>query len=124
MVWKKHVGIHIENQHGPWYLGTGQGMDETIEMAVARNGYVLSDRATWTHFTNRGELEVLVEGDERMFNQYGVIMVNPAKHPQVKKELGQQFIDWLVSPKGQQAVGNYKINGEQLYFPNATDPNG
>ena len=123
MIWNKDVGIHIENEHGPWYLGTGQGMDETIEMAVARNGYVLSDRATWTHFTNKGELEVLVEGDERMFNQYGVMLVNPAKHPQLKKELGQQFIDWLVSPEGQQAIAHYKINGEQLFFPNATDPN-
>ena len=123
MIWNRDVGIHIENEHGPWYLGTGQGMDETIEMAVARNGYVLSDRATWTHFTNRGELEVLVEGDERMFNQYGVIMVNPAKHPQVKKELGQQFIDWLVSMEGQKEIGNYRIKGEQLFFPNATDPN-
>jgi tungstate transport system substrate-binding protein len=123
MIWNKDVGIHIENDHGPWYLGTGQGMDETIEMAVARNGYVLSDRATWTHFTNRGELEVLVEGDERMFNQYGVILVNPAKHPQVKKEFGQQFIDWLVSPEGQKAIGDYRIKGEQLFFPNATDPN-
>src|SRR3974390_488869 len=123
MIWNKDVGIHIENEHGPLYLGTGQGMDETIEMAIAKNGYVLSDRATWTDFTNKGELEVLVEGDERMFNQYGVMLVNPAKHPQLKKELGQQFIGWLVSPEGQQAIANYKINGQQLFFPNATDPN-
>jgi len=124
MIWNKDVGIDIENEHGPWYIECRQGMDAALELAVASNAYVLSDRATWTHLTNKGKLEVLVEGDERMFNQYGVILVNPAKHPQVKKELGQQFIDWLVSPEGQQAIGNYKINGEQLFFPNATDPNG
>jgi len=84
---------------------------------------VLSDRGTWIHLKSKGDLQILVEGDKRMFNQYGVILVNPQKHPNVKRELGQAFIDWLVSPEGQKDIANYKINGEQLFFPNATDPN-
>jgi len=84
---------------------------------------VLSDRGTWIHLKSKGDLQILVEGDKRMFNQYGVILVNPQKHPNVKRELGQAFIDWLVSPEGQKGIANYKINGEQLFFPNATDPN-
>jgi tungstate transport system substrate-binding protein len=123
MIWNKDVGIDIEKEQGPWYIASGQGMNAALAMAVASNSYMLSDRATWTHLTNKGELEVLVAGDERMFNQYGVILVNPAKHPHVRKDLGQRFIDWLVSPEGQQAIANYKINGEQLFFPNAFDPN-
>jgi tungstate transport system substrate-binding protein len=83
------------------------------------SGYVLADRGTWLSFKNRGDLTVLVEGDRRLFNQYGVMLVNPAKHPQVKKELGQQFVDWVVSPQGQTAIAGYKIGGEQLFFPNA-----
>src|SRR5499427_532812 len=98
-------------------------MKATLHMARARDAYVLSDRGTWISFENRGELRILVEGDRRMFNQYGVILVNPDKHPNVKKELGQQFIDWLVSPEGQKAIADYKINGEQLFYPNANDPN-
>jgi tungstate transport system substrate-binding protein len=124
MIWNKDAGIDIEKERGHWYIASSQGMDDALKMAVASNGYVLSDRATWTHLANKGELQVLVEGDERMFNQYGVILVNPAKHPNVKKDLGQQFIDWLVSPQAQQAIAHYKINGEQLFFPNANDPNG
>ena len=92
-------------------------------MAVASSGYVLSDRGSWIDLKNKGDLQILVEGDRRMFNQYGVILVNPAKHPDVNKELGQAFIDWLVSPDGQKAIANYKINGEQLFYPNADDPN-
>jgi tungstate transport system substrate-binding protein len=84
---------------------------------------VLSDRATWIHFKNKGDLEIVVEGDKRLFNQYGVMLVNPAKHPNVKKELGQQFIDWLISPEGQKTIAGYKINGQELFFPNANDPN-
>jgi tungstate transport system substrate-binding protein len=87
------------------------------------DAYVLSDRATWLAFKNRGDLAILVEGDKRLFNQYGVMLVNPAKHPAVKKELGQQFIDWLVSPEGQKAIAGYKINGEQLFYPDADNPN-
>ena len=92
-------------------------------MAAASNAYVLSDRATWLNFKNKGDLEILVENDKRMFNQYAVILVNPAKHPGVKHELGQQFINWLVSLEGQNAIANYRIKGEQLFFPNASDPN-
>ena len=121
-IWHKDVGIDIENDRGSWYTSIGQGMDAALQMAVAGNAYVLSDRATWIHLKNRGDLQILVEDDKRMFNQYGVILVNPAKHPNVKHEFGQQFIDWLVSPEGQKAIANYKIEGEQLFIPNATDP--
>jgi tungstate transport system substrate-binding protein len=122
-IWHKDVGIEIENDRGSWYTSIGQGMDAALQTAVARNAYVLSDRATWIHIKNRGDLQILVEGDKRMFNQYGVILVNPAKHPNVKQDFGQQFINWLVSPEGQKAIANYKIEGEQLFFPNAIDPN-
>ena len=122
-IWHKDVGIDIENDRGSWYTSIGQGMDAALQMAVAGNAYVLSDRATWIHLKNRGDLQILVEDDKRMFNQYGVILVNPAKHPNVKHEFGQQFIDWLVSPEGQKAIADYKIKGEQLFFPNAMDPN-
>jgi tungstate transport system substrate-binding protein len=123
MLWNKDVGIDIDKESGPWYTSIGKGMDDALQMAVASDGYVLSDRGTWIHLKNKGDLQILVEGDRRMFNQYGVILVNPAKHPNVKQDFGQQCIDWLVSPEGQKAIANYKINGEQLFFPNATDPN-
>ena len=123
MIWNKDVGIDIEKDRGPWYISIGQGMDDTLHMAAASNGYVLSDRATWIHFKNKNDLQILVEGDKRMFNQYGVILVNPAKHPQVKQDFGQLFVNWLISPEGQHAIADYKINGEQLFFPNAIDPN-
>ena len=106
---------------GPWYKAIGQGMGAALNTAGAGNAYVLSDRGTWIHFKNKGDLQILVEGDKRMFNQYGVMLVNPAKHPNVKKELGQQFIDYLISPEGQKDISNYKINGEQLFYPNAND---
>ena len=122
-LWYKDAGIDIENERGPWYTSIGQGMDAALHKAAASDGYVLSDRGTWIHLKNKGDLQILVEGDKRMFNQYGVILVNPQKHPKVKRDLGQAFIDWLVSPEGQKAIANYKINGEQLFFPNATDPN-
>ena len=122
-IWNKDAGIDIEKDRGPWYVSVGQGMDATLQMAVTSNGYVLSDRATWVHLKNKNDLQVLVEGDKRMFNQYGVIPVNPAKHPQVKQDFGQLFVNWLISPEGQHAIANYKINGEQLFFPNAIDPN-
>ena len=117
-LWKV-AGIDIDRVRGHWYKSVGQGMGATLNVASAINAYVLSDRATWIHFKNKGDLQILVEGDKRMFNQYGVMLVNPAKHPNVKKEYGQQFIDWLVSPEGQKAIANYKINGEQLFYPNA-----
>jgi tungstate transport system substrate-binding protein len=119
-LWKV-AGIDIEKDKGPWYKSIGQGMGAALNTASAGNAYVLADRGTWISFKNRGDLVVAVEGDKRLFNQYGVILVNPAKHPNVKKDLGQQFIDWLVSPEGQKAIANYKINGEQLFYPNAND---
>ena len=122
-LWNKDAGIDIDQQKGPWYKSIGQGMGAALNMASASNAYVLSDRGTWLSFKNKGDLQILVEGDKRLFNQYGVILVNPAKHPAVKKELGQEFIDWLLSPEGQKAIANYKINGEQLFYPNADDPN-
>ena len=94
-------------------------MGPALNIASSVNGYVLADRGTWLNFKNRGELAILVEGDKRLFNQYGVIVVNPAKHPHVKKELAQTFADWVVSPAGQAAIAGYKIGGEQLFFPNA-----
>jgi len=118
----KIAGIDITKDRGPWYKEIGQGMGAALNTAQADNAYVLSDRGTWIHFRNKGNLTILVEGDKRMFNQYGVMLVNPAKHPNVKKELGQEFIDWLVSPEGQKAIANYKIDGQQLFFPDADDP--
>jgi tungstate transport system substrate-binding protein len=118
----KNAGIDIEKDKGPWYKAIGQGMGAALNTAKASGSYVLSDRATWIHFKNKGDLQILVEGDKRMFNQYGVMLVNPAKHPNVKKELGQQFIDWLISPAGQKAIAGYKIDGQQLFFPNADQP--
>jgi tungstate transport system substrate-binding protein len=119
----RDAGIDIANDKGPWYKEIGQGMGAALNMASASNAYVLSDRGTWLAFQNRGDLAIVVEGDKRLFNQYGVMLVNPAKHPNVKKELGQQFIDWLVSPEGQKLIGGYKINGQRLFYPNANDPN-
>ncbi|HYR01453.1 MAG TPA: extracellular solute-binding protein [Casimicrobiaceae bacterium] len=115
----KDAGIDLGTAKGPWYRDTGQGMGPALNTASAMNAYILADRGTWLAFKNRGDLAVLVEGDQRLFNQYGVILVNPAKHPNVKKDLGQTFIAWLLSPAGQKAIAGYKINGEQLFFPNA-----
>ena len=116
------AGIDIENEKGPWYRATGQGMGPALNTASALNAYVLSDRATWLAFSNRGELEILVEGDRRLLNQYGVILVNPQRHPHVKRAEGQAFIDWLVSPEGQAAIADFEIGGEPLFFPNAGEP--
>jgi tungstate transport system substrate-binding protein len=122
-LWNKDAGIDIDKVKGPWYKSIGQGMGAALNTAAAAsNAYVLSDRGTWISFKNKSDLAIVVEGDKRLFNQYGVMLVNPAKHPNVKKELGQQFIDWLVSPEGQKAIANYKIDGQQLFFPNASDP--
>lgn len=115
------AGIDIGKDKGPWYKEVGQGMGAALNIASASNAYVLSDRGTWLSFKNRGDLEIVVEGDKRLFNQYGVMLVNPTKHPTVKAKLGQQFIDWLISPEGQAAIANYKVNGEQLFYPNAND---
>jgi tungstate transport system substrate-binding protein len=110
------------NPDGEWYRETGSGMGPTLNTASAMNAYALTDRATWLNFGNRGDLKILVEGDKRLFNQYGVILVNPQKHPHVKAAEGQAFIDWLVSEEGQQAIADHRIGGEQLFFPNADDP--
>jgi tungstate transport system substrate-binding protein len=117
-LWKQ-AGVDIGTAKGPWYREIGQGMGAALNTAGAMSAYVISDRGTWLSFKNPGDLVIAVEGDKRLFNQYGVILVNPEKHPAVKKDLGQTFIDWLVSPEGQSAIAAYKVNGKQLFFPNA-----
>src|SRR6195952_4492849 len=117
-LWKQ-AGIDITAAKGSWYREIGQGMGAALNTASAMNGYLLSDRGTWISFRNRGDLDIAVEGDKRLFNQYGVMLVNPKKFPHVKKEAGQAFVDWLVSPEGQAAIAGYKIDGQQLFFPNA-----
>jgi len=120
-LWKA-AGIDVAQDRGNWYREIGQGMGAALNTASASNAYVLADRGTWISFKNRGDVDILVEGDRRLFNQYGVILVNPAKHAHVKRDLGQAFIDWLISPEGQKAIADYKIGGQQLFFPNATTP--
>src|ERR1041384_6570341 len=120
-LWKA-CGIDIETEKGPWYKSIGQGMGAALNTAGASEAYVLSDRGTWISFKNKGDLAILVEGDKRLFNQYGVMLVNPDKHASVKTHLGQQFIDWLVSAEGQKAIADYRIDGQQLFFPNAGAP--
>jgi tungstate transport system substrate-binding protein len=120
-LWKA-AGIDIGKEKGSWYKEIGQGMGAALNTASAASAYVLADRGTWLSFKNRGDLDILVAGDKRLFNQYGVMLVNPEKHPHVKKALGQAFIDWLVSPEGQKAIADYKINGQELFFPNANVP--
>jgi len=115
------AGIDIEKEAGPWYKSIGQGMGAALNMAAATGAYVLSDRGTWISFKNKADLVIAVQGDKLLFNQYGVILVNPAKHPHVKKELGQQFIDWLISDEGQKAIADYKIEGEQVFWPQRED---
>ena len=118
-LWKA-AGVEIDKAKSVgWYRDTGQGMGPALNTASSMNAYVLADRGTWLSFRNRGELTILVEGDKRLFNQYGVILVNPDRHASVKKELGQAFIDWLISSEGQRAIADYKIGGEQLFFPNS-----
>ncbi|GEP05770.1 substrate-binding domain-containing protein [Methylobacterium oxalidis] len=115
----KDAGIDPVAAKGGWYKDVGQGMGPALNTASAANAYILADRGTWLSFKNRGDLAILVQGDKRLFNQYGVMLVNPEKHPQVKAKEGQAFIDWLVSPEGQRTIADYKIEGEQLFFPNA-----
>lgn len=118
-LWKE-AGVDLGAGKGSWYREIGQGMGPALNMASSSNAYLLSDRGTWLSFKNRGELAILTEGDKRLFNQYGVMLVNPAKHPNVKANDGQAFIDWLISSKGQEAIAGYKVGGEQLFFPNAS----
>jgi tungstate transport system substrate-binding protein len=120
-LWKS-AGIEIDQEKGGWYKSIGQGMGAALNFAAASEAYVLSDRATWIHFSNKGGLRIVVEGDKRLFNQYGVMLVNPTTHPYVKRALGQRFIDYLVSPEGQRDIGNYKVDGQQLFHPNASGP--
>ena len=115
----KIAGIDLGRAKGPWYRDTGSGMGPALNTAASLNAYILADRGTWLAFKNRQNLAIAVEGDKRLFNQYGVILVNPARHPHVKQATGQQFIDWLLSPAGQKAIADYKIGGEQLFIPNA-----
>lgn len=116
------AGVDIAQAKGPWYREIGQGMGAALNTSGAMGAYVLADRATWLNFRNRGDLGIVVEGDHRLFNQYGVILVNPARHAHVKREDGQRFIDWLTGPEGQRTINAYQINGEQLFFANATQP--
>ena len=120
----KNAGVTIESAKGPWYREIGQGMGAALNTAGAMGAYVLADRGTWLSFKNPGDLVIAVAGDRRLFNQYGVILVNPEKHPTVKKGLGQSFVDWLVSAEGQAAIAAYQVNGKQLFFPNAEKPSG
>lgn len=114
--------VDIEKSRGSWYKSIGQGMGAALNFAAASNAYVLSDRATWIHFANKAGLQIVVQGDQRLFNQYGVMLVNPRRHPNVKAGLGRQFIDYLISPEGQNAIANYRIDGQQLFYPDANDP--
>jgi tungstate transport system substrate-binding protein len=117
-LWKE-AGIDAAAASGDWYRETGSGMGATLNTGTAMGAYVLTDRATWISFGNKGDYQIAVEGDTRLFNQYGIILVNPAKHENVKAEAGQAFIDWVLSAEGQQAIADYKIDGQQLFFPNA-----
>ena len=117
-LWRQ-AGIDPVTGRGQWYREVGQGMGPALNTAAAQNAYILADRGTWLSFRNRQELRILVEGDARLFNQYGVMLVNPQRHPHVRAADGQRFIDWILSPAGQAAIASYRIGGEQLFFPNA-----
>jgi tungstate transport system substrate-binding protein len=120
-LWKQ-AGIDPAKADGGWYRAIGQGMGPTLNTASAMNGYTLADRGTWLNFKNRGDLAILLEGDKRLFNQYGVMLVNPETFPHVKKADGQAFVDWLVSAEGQQAIAGHTIDNQPLFFPNAGEP--
>jgi len=120
-LWRQ-AGLDPVQGRGQWYREVGQGMGPALNAAAAQDAYILADRGTWLAFRNRQDLKILVEGDRRLFNQYGVMVVNPQRHPHVKTAEAQRFVDWLVSPAGQAAIASYRINGEQLFFPNATQP--
>ncbi|WP_113911187.1 substrate-binding domain-containing protein [Roseovarius dicentrarchi] len=113
------AGVDVDAASGGWYRETGSGMGATLNTGTGMDAYIMTDRATWISFGNKGEYQIVVEGDERMFNQYGIILVNAEKHPNVKSEQGQSFIDWVLSEEGQAAIADYKIDGQQLFFPNA-----
>ncbi|MFT5415981.1 MAG: tungstate transport system substrate-binding protein, partial [Gammaproteobacteria bacterium] len=113
------AGIDVDAASGRWYRETGSGMGATLNIATGIGGYVLADRATWISFKNKRGHEVLVEGDPQLFNQYGIILVNPERHPHVKAEFAQAFIDWVLSEAGQKAIADFKVDGQQLFYPNA-----
>ncbi|GAB4172198.1 MAG: extracellular solute-binding protein [Rhodocyclaceae bacterium] len=115
----KAAGVDLGKARGPWYRETGSGMGPALNTAASMNAYLVADRGTWLSFRNPRDLRILVEGDTRLFNQYGVMLVNPARHPHVKADAGRRFIDWLVSPEGQKAIAAYRVGGRQLFFPNA-----
>lgn len=115
----KDAGVDVKAASGGWYRETGSGMGATLNTASGMNAYALTDRGTWISFKNKGDLTIVSEGDSRLFNQYGVILVSPDKHPHIKQDDGQAFIDWLVSVDGQQAIADFKLDGQQLFFPNA-----
>lgn len=117
-IWKA-AGLAPASAKDPWYRSIGQGMGPALNMASASDCYLLSDRGTWLSFRNRGQLAILVQGDKRLLNRYGVMLVNPARHPNVKAKDGQAFVDWLISPEGQKVIADYRIGGEQLFFPDA-----
>ncbi|MCG8560287.1 MAG: substrate-binding domain-containing protein [Hyphomicrobiales bacterium] len=121
-LWKA-AGVDPAKASGTWYRETGSGMGATLNTAVGMGAYAMTDRGTWISFKNKGGFKILVEGDEDLFNQYGVILVNPAKHKRVKAESGQAFIDWILSAEGQSAIAGYKLGGQQLFFPNADKKN-
>ena len=120
-LWQQ-AGVDPAGGRGAWYREVGQGMGPALNLAAAQGGYILADRGTWLAFRNRQDLRVLVEGDTRLFNQYGIMAVNPARHPHVKAADAARFVAWVLSPAGQAAIAGYRINGEQLFFPNATQP--
>lgn len=122
-LWEE-AGVDVAAASGGWYRETGSGMGPTLNTAAAMDAYALTDRGTWLNFANRADLKVLVEGDRRLFNQYGVMLVSPRRHPHVKAEQGQRFVDWLLSGAGQEAIASYRIGGEQLFFPNAKPGGG
>jgi len=117
-LWKA-AGIDVNAASGTWYRKTGSGMGATLNTAIGMNAYTISDRATWSSFKNKGNHEIVVQGDPKLFNQYGVMLVNPKKYPKVKAAEGGSFIDWLLSPEGQTTIASFKINGQQQFFPNA-----
>lgn len=117
-IWSQ-AGVDVKSASGGWYRSTGSGMGATLNTGVAMGAYVLTDRASWGAFGNKGGHKVAVEGDPKLFNQYGIMLVNPAKHPRVKADLGQTFVDWMISGEGQAAIASFKVGGEQLFFPNA-----
>ena len=117
-LWRE-AGVDADRLRGAWYKETGSGMGPALNTAAGMGAYLVADRGTWLSFRNRGDLQVLVEGDKRLFNPYGVMAVDPARHPHVKREAAQRFIDWLISPIGQQTIAEYRIGGEPLFFPNA-----